>query len=38
MNTLELIERELRADGVLRSEVIDAFITVMQAVYPSHPS
>jgi hypothetical protein len=28
----------LRADGVLRSEVIDAFITVMQAVYPSHPS
>jgi hypothetical protein len=38
MNTLELIEQELRADGVLRSEVIDAFITVAKAVYPSHPS
>jgi transcriptional regulator with XRE-family HTH domain len=38
MSTLERIELVLRADGVLGSEVIEAFITIAKAVRSSRSS
>ena len=38
MSTLERVELVLRADGVLSSEVIEAFITIAKAVSSSQSS